>query len=77
LTTEKRLTRRDAAAYVTETYGFKLSSRTLEDAPVPYIVVCGQALYQKVELDNWAQGKIASASRRIGRLAHMRDVVTA
>ncbi len=77
MTVEKRLTRRNAAAYVSETYGFNLSSRTLEDAPVPYIVVCGQALYQKAELDRWAQGKIAAASRRVGRLAHTRDTVAA
>lgn len=74
---EKRLNRRDAATYVIDTYGFRLSPRTLEYAPIPYIVVNGQAIYQRAELDKWAQGKIANASRRVGRAAQTRDVVAA
>ena len=69
--TDKRLNRREAAAYVTETYGFRLSPRTLEDAAVPYIVVNGQAIYQVADLDRYAQGKIVSAARRTGRAARL------
>jgi hypothetical protein len=75
--TEKRLNRRDAATYVIDTYGFRLSPRTLEYAPIPYIVVNGQAIYQRAELDKWAQAKIANASRRIGRDAQSRGAVAA
>jgi hypothetical protein len=75
--TEKRLNRRGAATYVTETYGFRLSPRTLEYAPIPYIVVNGQAIYQKTELDKWADAKIANASRRIGRNAQSRGAAAA
>ena len=64
--TDRQLNRREAAAHITETYGFRLSPRTLEDAAIPYIVVNGQAIYQVADLDRYAQGKIASAGRRIG-----------
>jgi hypothetical protein len=64
---EKRLNRRSAADYVMDRYGFRLSARTLEDAPIPYIVVNGQAIYKIADLDQYAQNKINSASRRMGR----------
>lgn len=70
---EKRRTRREAAAYVTETYGIRLSPRTLEATPVPYIVANGQALYQVADLDRYARDKIASAARRTGRASPRRS----
>jgi hypothetical protein len=74
---EKRLNRPQAAAYVVAGYGFRLSPRTLEYAAIPYIVVNGQAVYLKADLDKWAEGKIANASRRIGRAAHARGAAAA
>jgi hypothetical protein len=63
---KKRLNRQAAATYVSETYGVPLSPRTLEATPVPFIVVNGHALYEVEDLDRYAQGKIAAASRRLG-----------
>jgi glutaredoxin len=74
---EKRLTRREAASYVTATYGIRLSPRTLENTPVPYIVVNGQAIYETKELDRYARDKIAVASRRMGRVAQTREALSA
>ena len=70
---EKRVNRREAASYITERYGFRLSPRTLEATSVSYIVVNGQAIYQIAELDRYAQGKIAAASRRTGRVDRPRN----
>jgi len=64
---DKRLNRREAAEYVTGKYGFRLSHRTLEAQPIPYIVVNGQAIYQTADLEKYAEAKIAAAARRIGR----------
>lgn len=64
---ERRLNRAEAAAYVSEKYGVPLRRRTLEATPLPYIVVNRQALYERPELDRYAQSKIAAASRRTGR----------
>jgi hypothetical protein len=66
---DRPLRRSEAAAYVTETYGFPCSPKTLaklacvsSDGP-PFRLVGRIPLYPKPGLDSWAQSKIGPLVR--------------
>ena len=66
---ERLLRRTEAAAYVTETYGFPCSPKTLAklacvSSDGPAFRLAGRfPLYSKVSLDTWAQNKIGPLVR--------------
>ncbi len=62
-----RLDRVRAAEYLWEKHGIVVSPRTLEAWPIAYRFVHRCALYEVVDLDRYAEGVIANASRRMGR----------
>ena len=63
---EKRLTRIQAAAWVTDQTGVPLASRSLEKLPVPYVLILNTAMYSRADLLRYVDGLAARASRRMG-----------
>jgi hypothetical protein len=70
---QKRLNRKQASAYLEEKYGVILSRRTLEEKPIPYIVLEAQAMYLAADLDAYIDRQIAQAPRRMGARAKIAD----
>jgi hypothetical protein len=62
-----RLTRVEVSRYLAEIHGIRLTPRSIESAPIPYLLVKGKALYTPADADEYAAAALASASRRIGR----------
>jgi hypothetical protein len=63
---DKRLTRAQAAAFVTDQTGVPLAARSLEKLPVPYCVLIGKAMYCRADLLRYVEQTVARASRRMG-----------
>jgi hypothetical protein len=70
---QKRINRKDAAAYIREKFGVQLSPRTLEEAPIPYQLLFGQAMYTTRDLDAYVERQIEKAPRRMAARAKVAD----
>ena len=64
-----RLSRRPAAAYLGAKMGKPVSVNTIRVWKIPYRVVGRDAVYEIVDLDKFADAKVAAADVRLGRPA--------
>lgn len=63
---EPRLTRVQAAVWITEQTGVPLNPRTLEKMAVPYCLIFGKAMYSLADLQDLADDAFGAAGRRMG-----------